>query len=288
MLEPVYCIILNHNNEEVIKPLYESIIKSDDYPAYLIFIDNGSYLDKSREFLKGICTGTPYNTYIQLPYNIGTTKAWNIGIRHCMDRGAKYICLINSDITVRENWLASMVRVFKEKDNVGMVSNQLRDPANLDFVQNDGPAVKNPFHYRMGFLSEKKFKPYQEPKQVQWGHMGCTLFDTKVFREIGLFDENFFVYSSDFDIQIRLKMAGFDIWHCPESIAYHKTFTTCNQIKKNPEIAKLMDQDSNIFHAKWSKEIIYQFRQYLNYWKCNKEELEKIYPGKNLEVEEII
>ena len=58
---PLHVIILNHNNYDVIKPLYESIVKENKaYPKYLYFIDNGSgEEDGSREFLRTICRNNP-------------------------------------------------------------------------------------------------------------------------------------------------------------------------------------------------------------------------------------
>ena len=77
-MKDVFFIILNLNNEDVIKPLYESLVKHNDYPRNLIFIDNGSHQDNSREYLKSICEHKTYNHYIQLPHNVGTTRAWNM------------------------------------------------------------------------------------------------------------------------------------------------------------------------------------------------------------------
>ena len=265
MNEPVGIVILNHNNEDVIKPLYESLIKYNDYPAYMVFVDNGSHKDNSREYLKSICN-TPYNHYIELTNNLGTTKGWNIGIKHINEYFpvVKYIALINSDMTVDKPYLGAMINIFENNKNVGMVSNQLREPGNPNFIQNDGPSIKDPFHFRMGMIPE--FKPYTQPKQVQWGHMGFTVFDNQVFKDIGLFDEQFFVYSSDFDIQIRLKMAGYNIWHCPHSIAYHRTFHTCKQITQDKAIKALCEEDGNKFNTKWSKDILSKFKGYLNHW----------------------
>ena len=141
-----------------------------------------------------------------------------------------------------------MMKIFEKSmdtdSRVGMVSNVLKDYNNKVFVQNDGGDINNPFHYRMGW-PYKDFEPHEKNTPIYWGHLGCTIFDMRVFREIGLFDENFFIYSSDFDIQIRLKMAGFYIWHCPDSTAYHKTFHTCNEIKKK-------SQNTTFDGARWN------------------------------------
>lgn len=278
-MKDVFFVILNLNNLDVIKPLYESLIKHDDYPKNLVFIDNGSHQDLSREYLRGICENNIYNHYIELPDNVGASRGFNIGIEYIRKNfpNAGYIGFINSDITVEDGWLKPMINVFEANiNNPGMASNQLRDPGSKMFIQNDGPNLERNLHYRMG-IEGKTIFPYRENTQVEYGHMGCTLFKKEVFDRIGLFDENMFVYSSDFDIQVRLKLAGYSIWHCPRSIAYHKTFHTCNQIKSDPEIQERCENDGLYFFNKYTPDILDNFKNHLNYWDCNEKFLRNRY-----------
>ena len=287
-MKDVFFIILNLNNNDVIKPLYESLIKHDDYPKSLVFIDNGSHQDNSRAYLRSICENNIYNHYIQLPHNVGTTRAWNIGIKYirenCKDAG--YIGFINSDMFVEANWLKPMMDIFELNiNNPGMVSNQLRDQAFFPSIQHDGPDFKKPFEFRMG-IEGSQIIPYRKSLQVEYGHLGCAVFKKEVFDTVGLFDENMFVYGSDFDIQIRLKMAGYSIWHCPESIARHRTFHTCREVKRDPVIKKICDEDGDYFFSKWGLETLDRFENYLNYWDCNEGFLRSEYNGdpKRIEV----
>lgn len=274
MREPVYFIILNYDNMDVIKPLYESMKKYNDYPRHIIFIDNGSTQDGSKEYLKEICKKDPQTTFLEVPYNLGITKPLNMGIRYVRKKypKAKYIGSMGSDMIVTEGWLSPIMEVFNTQKKVGIVSNQLRDPHNPEFIQNDGAdKFTNHYSYRMGF-NGRELKLYTEPVQVLYCQTTCAVISMETLDEIGLFDENFYIYSEDIDIQIRAKLAGYTLWHTPLSYAYHHTFHTCKRIRENSiVIAEKMRQDGIYFNNKWGRFIFEQFNNYLNPWDNNNE-----------------
>lgn len=241
-------IILNLNNLDVIQDLIKSIEKNTQDPYNFVFVDQGS-TDGSLDYLKDVVERDCDHQLIQLPYNVGTTQGWNIAIRYIRRFNPKYYCFINSDMEVEESWLPPLINCMERHFKCGIASNRLCDPGNKKFIQNDGADVKNPCHYKMGFNTDFEFKAFED--RSEWVHMGCTLIKAKVFNEIGLFDENFFIYSSDFDFQYRAKWAGFELWHCPDSVAYHKTFHTCNALKSNKKVLEIMQNDGKIFEGKY-------------------------------------
>lgn len=241
-------IILNLNNMDVIQDLIKSIEKNTQDPYNLLFVDQGS-TDGSLDYLKDVVDRNADHQLIQLPFNVGTTMGWNIAIRYARQFNPKYFCFINSDMEVEANWLPPLIQCMERRSKCGIASNRLCDPGNKKFIQNDGADKKNPPHYKMGFNTDFEFKAFED--KSEWVHMGCTLIRAEVFNEIGLFDENFFIYSSDFDIQYRAKWAGFELYHCPESVAYHKTFHTCTELKKNKKVLEIMKNDGEIFQNKY-------------------------------------
>lgn len=273
-MKTVYLIILNCNNIDVLPALCDSITHSGEYKENVMikFVDQGS-TDGSRGYLEDFVNRhRPLSTLLLLDKNIGTTKAWNAAIKdiHRVYMAPPYyVCLINSDMKVGKNFLSPMVKIMEDNPKCGMVSNTLRDYTNIDFMQNGGPDVKNPWHYNMGFLPQDVFKSFSSQK-VEWGHMGCTLFRSEVFDNIGLFDENMFIYSSDFDIQFRLKLAGYEIWFCPQSYAQHKTFVTCTELKKNPVIEEICRKDGEYLHWKWGDKVFEWFNKSKEAYDINK------------------
>ncbi len=262
-MRTVYLIILNCNNMSVIPELCHSLkeaLKDNEYPVDIRFIDQGS-TDGSYEFLEEFCSlfsNCVSCTVRRLKKNVGTTKGWNIALKDICNSHTNYTCVINSDMKVSKNFLKPMIEIMESNPKCGMVSNTLRDYTNINFVQNYGPDINNPWHYRMGIMPVELFDKVK-PFQAEWGHMGCTLFRSEVFEDIGLFDENFFIYSCDFDFQFRMKLAGYEIWFCPQSYAQHKTFVTCNELKKNPVIEELCRKDGEYLHWKWGDKVFEWF-----------------------------
>jgi len=263
-MRTVYLVILNCNNMNVLPALCESLdvfLKNNTYPIEVRFIDQGS-TDGSYEYLENYCEHCIdcINANVKrLKINIGPTKAWNLAIKDICSNYKYYLCLINSDMKVGVDFLAPMIDIMEKVPDCGMVSNTLRDYENIDFVQNAGPNLDDPWHYKMGwhYYRGKDMRPHV----AEWGHMGCTLFKSEVFWDIGKFDENFFIYSCDFDFQIRMKLAGWKIWFCPKSYAQHKTFITCNELKKNSIIAEICKKDGDYLHWKWGRNVLDWFNK---------------------------
>jgi GT2 family glycosyltransferase len=252
-------VILTLNNIGLIHPVCEAIrMNTINQKFYLVFIEQGSK-DGTLEYLSTL--NFPHKTILRLPQNIGVSKGWNMAIRWIRRNmpEAKYIGFLNSDLRVEYNWLGPMIKVLKDKEQAGMVDNILVDWNNPDFIQSDGPKVVEglyAFPYHMGKQTNQSSLP------VLWGTMACCIFKKEVFDEIGLFDENFLVYSSDFDIQIRMKLAGYEVWHCPLSKARHYTFYTCNREKDaDPKLAFYCGRDGEYLSKKWGLDIIKEFRK---------------------------
>jgi hypothetical protein len=51
-----------------------------------------------------------------------------------------------------------------------------------------------------------------------------------MFKDIGLFDEDFFAYYEDVDLRFRAQLAGWKIRYCPKAIAYHQIGATSSKI----------------------------------------------------------
>jgi GT2 family glycosyltransferase len=59
---------------------------------------------------------------------------------------------------------------------------------------------------------------------------GASLYKTDLFRDIGMFDEDFFAYYEDADISFRAQLAGWRVAYTPNAVAYHKQGATSNKI----------------------------------------------------------
>lgn len=61
-----------------------------------------------------------------------------------------------------------------------------------------------------------------EAQQVDWVSGACLLARTGALKEIGGWDESFFMYFEDNDLCRRLRLAGWQVWHAPLASIVHK------------------------------------------------------------------
>ncbi len=73
-------------------------------------------------------------------------------------------------------------------------------------------------------------KDAPESGLVFGGTGGATLYKTEVFKKIGLFDEDFFAYSEDVDIDWRMQLAGYKVWYEKSAVVLHKHSATSSKI----------------------------------------------------------
>ncbi len=174
----------------------------------------------------------------------GFAKNNNLAASHAK---GEYLCLLNNDVFVEGDWLLPMIKVFEEKENVGVVGNVQRlafskkyDHMGVVF----GPLGK-PRHYGQGFL-HRPFKG--EIKQWSAVTAACCLVRSKDFLEIGGFDEIYINGCEDVDLCLRYNRNG-----CRNFIAHDSIVTHVKGASEGRK--RFNDQNSQVLQEKWGDEI---------------------------------
>ena len=197
-LPKVSIVMRNKNRFSLTSDCIKSLEKLT-YPNYeIIVIDDGS-TDESPQMLK---KAFPCITLIRSKEYLGYCKGLNVGIRESLKNNAEYVFLVNNDTKdFSENYLDEIVKVFEEDERVGLVGSAV-----LDFHGNEvwwGQVHK--IHKRL---------------VVDSNIPGCGfVVRSKVFKEIGLLDEELFRFFEDLDFIIRLRKAQYKTAFVP-SVKY--------------------------------------------------------------------
>lgn len=101
------------SRSELAKLCVESLIKSIDYPAELIVMDNGGNPDTSDYFLSLARTGKI--THVRFPQNMHFAFAWNAGARLATGELLSFVC---NDIEFKPTWLSSCVKILEKHPEV--------------------------------------------------------------------------------------------------------------------------------------------------------------------------
>ena len=201
---PSVClVILNYNGRGLLERFLPALAGSDYQPLEIVVVDNAS-TDDSCGWLQA---RWPQVTLLRSDRNLAWAGGNNIGIRHALEKGHRYVVLANNDIEPHPDWIRRAV----------------------EFV--DG----HPAHGIAGFhlFEEERTRPAFETACRQlpppdWREtenvMGCAMFcDRDVFRSIGLFDETYRFYAEESDLELRALAGGWKmaelntpVWHLGE------------------------------------------------------------------------
>lgn len=79
-------------------------------------------------------------------------------------------------------------------------------------------------------LIEARQLPFEHPKEYEestgytpWASGFLLLIDSPFFKQVGGFDENFWMYCEDVDLSWRAWLNGFKVVYCPSAVGYHFT-----------------------------------------------------------------
>ncbi len=200
----VYIIVITWNGREHLESCLPSLQKTD-YPNFrVLLVDNGSSdgsTVRAREILPGI-------EVLSLAENLGFAAGNNRGIEYVLERGAKYIVLLNDDTKLLStDWLASAVSIAESGGSIGMIGFELtEDP-------NPAPAAAVPvIHLPVKYIP------------------GCALLiRAEVIAHIGNFDEAYFNYFEEDDLEARAVRAGWRLVEINRCI-YHRSEGTSSRV----------------------------------------------------------
>ena len=215
----VAIIILNWNNWPDTLACVESCRKLT-WPNVRIFIvDNGS-TDGSEGIFRQSC---PEAKIIQTGANRGFAGGNNIGIRHAMEAGADYVWLLNNDAVAAPDALSMLVEAMQADSAAAVAGSKIYfhdDPKRIWFA--GGIWRKGRLRLRQrgaGQLDRGQFSEQCEVGSIS----GCSmLLRTTVIGEIGLLDEDYFLYWEDTDWCARAERNGYRVLFVPSSHVWHK------------------------------------------------------------------
>jgi GT2 family glycosyltransferase len=214
-------ILVCWNNKKYLDPCLESIYDGRLKSAFeIIVVDNGS-TDGSQEMLR---EKFPQVKIIQNDHNVGLGRASNQGIEVS---SGKYILLLNNDTLVDSPSFDTMVNFLDEHPEVGAVGGKLLNPdGSIQACYNNFSTLKEEFLIatRLGELLNKSYPSIANDDQIRsvdWISSACLMLRRETLNQIGLLDEEYFIYGDEADLQYRLKKGGWLVYYLPSATTVH-------------------------------------------------------------------
>lgn len=259
-----------------LKDLLNNLLKTDiDLLISILDNSNNVYKIQNNLFIK---KHFPSINYIPTHKNLGFAKAHNIALKESVVNKYKYHLVLNPDILISKNSLEILIEFLSKNKNVGMIT-----PKILNFdgsLQYNCRLLPSPYILfarrflkleKINYVYELRFTGYKQIMKVPW-ICGCfMLINTTVLRDIGLFDERFFLYMEDIDFSRRFYRKA-DIIFYPYTFVYHKAQRGSY---KNFKLLKLHIESAIKYFNKWGW-IFDKERELINKevlenleWRCN-------------------
>lgn len=217
----VSIILVCWNNKSYLEPCLKSLYEADlQFRFEIIVVDNGS-TDGSQAMLEEKFPGV---RIIQNDSNVGLSKASNQGIEASE---SKYILLLNNDTIVNGSSLNSMVAFLDSHPDAGAAGGRLLNP---DGSFQAGYAVFSTLWEeiliatRLGEYNKKGYPSHFDTNQITavgWLSSACLLLRSTALDQVGLLDEEYFIYGDEADLQYRLNRSGWKVYYLPEATTIH-------------------------------------------------------------------
>lgn len=216
-------IIVNWNTRELLAGCLESVLATTHGLNYeMLVVDNASS-DGSAEMVR---QRFPQVRLIENDRNVGFAKANNQAIQVSSGR---YVLLLNSDTRVHPGALQTLVTFMDRQAGCGAAGAALLngDGSLQESCQPTPTPLREAwrlFHLdRLWSLSRYEMQHWdsERPRPVDVLQGACLMLRRQALDEVGLLDEDYFMYSEEVDLCYRLRRAGWQVWWVPGARVTH-------------------------------------------------------------------
>jgi N-acetylglucosaminyl-diphospho-decaprenol L-rhamnosyltransferase len=222
-------VVLNYRTPELVIDCLGSLCEQVKEGHQVVVVDNCSG-DDSPDMIEDAINANGWSDWAMLvrsPVNGGFAAGNNVGIKEI---DASVYLLLNSDTIVRSESISSMLRTMRDHPDIHMLAPRLEWP--------DGEYQISTFRYRtpisellysskLGVLG-RLFPRHVVARElndwttgIDWVSFACIAIRHEVIDEIGLLDEQYFMYFEDMAYCRKATHAGFTIAYQPDASVVH-------------------------------------------------------------------
>ncbi len=266
MSTSVTIVVVTYRSETTIGMCLRALPAAcDGLEADAVVVDNNSddfTLDAARDAGSAIKASVGVSV-IARGSNAGFAIGANVGMRRGLERGSDWILFCNPDAVLPPGSVASLIAAAEGWPRPAVVS-----PALLNLDGSAQPMVERTYRLgrallgmaRIGGANRARPAPLVgEPQRVEWFHGAVVLASSDLMRQLGGFDEGYFLYAEDMDLCLRAARAGADCVVVPSVRVPH--ISGASSILGGGEVARAADRVAGMGrflhkeHGGWARSI---------------------------------
>lgn len=234
-------VTVTYNGRSVL-PDFVRCLKAQTHDDFVVYVvDNHSTDGSADEAERLLLEAGLTHQIVRNDANRGVARANNQGIRLALEQGCGRVVIANNDIEFAADTFARVARM--PADPKVLIAPLIVFHDAPDVIWSAGGHVS----WLRGVPRTRGYRRRERSRFSKPGYTGhaatCFLVvPAQVFGDIGLMDEDFFVYLDDSDFVVRAVRAGCRILFTPEPVIHHKVSVstggadspfTIQQIAKN-------------------------------------------------------
>ncbi len=214
----VSLIVVTHNSVQWLPEFCRSwLVMLGDAP--IIVADSGSN-DDSISLARSLVS----RASVVSCSNLGLGAAANAAAAKC---ATEWMLLCNPDLTFPVDFgkqLSQVVEKYSGQSEIAVVAPKLLSAdGSLQFSVGAFPTFRSTIRDQFRPRERRKYlsKPPTEAGHIEWASGACLLIRRSAFQAVGGFDEKYFLYVEEVDLQQRLKEAGLGVAYEPGWMVIH-------------------------------------------------------------------
>lgn len=218
-------IIVSYKVPYYVEQCIRSVRKATEgIDCEIIVVDNHSQ-DNTIAYLTK-CFGSTI-TLIDSNHNLGFARANNMAIRQSQ---GEYVLLLNPDTFVGTDTIRQVITFMDNHPKAGGAGVRMHN-SNGTLAMESRRGLPTPYvsflkmlgvdnRYYMSHLS------WDKPERIDVMSGAFCMLRRSVLDQIGLLDEDFFMYGEDIDLSYRILKGGYENWYVPADIVHYKGEST--------------------------------------------------------------
>lgn len=224
MAQKISVIIVSYNVCQLLDECLQSVERALDGVEGDIFVVDNCSTDHTVEILR---PKHPQVHFIANPKNVGFARANNQAI--CRS-DAEYVLLLNPDTVVYEPTIKGCLDFMDAHPEAGGAGVRMLTREGYPAPESRR-AIPTPWVSMLKMLGFTRryymsHLPWDQPGRIEVVSGAYCLLRRKALDQVGLLDEDFFMYGEDIDLSFRLLKGGWQNWFLPFDIIHYKGEST--------------------------------------------------------------
>ena len=224
MAKKVSIVIVSYNVRQLLVQCIDSVRKAlAGLDGEIVVVDNCSK-DDTQVYLE---TNYPDVRLLANQENVGFARANNQAIRQS---DSYYVLLLNPDTLVNENTIRETIAFMDAHPEAGGAGVRMltREGTPAPESRRAIPTPWVAMLKMLGFTRRYYMSnlPWDEPCRIEVVSGAYFMLRRKAIEQVGLLDEDFFMYGEDIDLSYRLLKGGWQNWYLPFDIVHFKGGST--------------------------------------------------------------